>query len=199
MRKSIVLLVSGALITGYVAYPGVHHAVDDHQVHDSKQSLGTAFGYLVASPILILAGLSQGIATASYLEIADLHEMDREMRRGGTDVSLDATYRHAYGRLLEGVPKSGATGRVFRHMEGATRHFQRVLTGYGVASPERYVLTAIRAADRDGYTLYALVERCGREQSASVIPLAASASSIPVSGPITGLGNTTPKATRWTS
>ncbi len=159
MRKSIVVLVSSALLAGCVAYPSVHHAADDHQVHDSKQGSGTAFGYLVASPILILAGLSEGIATAPYLETADLHEMDREMRRAGTDVSLDATYRHAYGRRLEDVPKSGATGRVFRRMEEATRHFQRVLTGYGIASPKRYVLTAIRAADRDGYTLYALVER----------------------------------------
>jgi hypothetical protein len=44
-------------------------------------------------------------------------------------------------------------------MKPATHHFQNVLRGYGVENPEHYVLTAVRTADREGYTLYGLIYR----------------------------------------
>ena len=44
-------------------------------------------------------------------------------------------------------------------MQDATVFFQRILRQYGVHDADRYVLTAIRTADRDGYTLYAVIHR----------------------------------------
>jgi hypothetical protein len=121
--------------------------------------LGVALGYLVASPVLIMAGLLEGIASAPYFVDADLHEMDRVMTMSEAQVSIGRTYEYAYETSLETVPSSGDTGRVFRHMRPATDHFQNVLDGYGVELPQNYILTAVRSADRDGYTLYAIVYR----------------------------------------
>ena len=43
------------------------------------QALGIGLGYLVASPLMIVAGLMEGIVTAPYLLNADLHQMNRAM------------------------------------------------------------------------------------------------------------------------
>ncbi len=159
MRSFIVIIVSSVLLTGCVAHRAGHSGSASGHARGPAHGLGLALGYLVASPALILAGLFEGIGSAPYLVTADLHEMNDERERAGTDVTLDSTYRHAYGRSLDTVPKDGATGRVFRHMAEATEHFQQVLRGYGVEDAETYVLTARRTADRDGYTLYGLVHR----------------------------------------
>lgn len=151
MRKVIIIVLTSVLLSGCVA----HRAGERSPAH----GLGQAMGYLIASPVLILAGLFEGIATAPYFIDADLHRMNAEMEKAKTGVTLDRTYRHAYGRALDTVPKSGSTGRVFRHMEAATRHFQAVLRGYGVQDHDAYILTAVRTADRDGYTLYGLIHR----------------------------------------
>ncbi len=155
MRKLFIIVLSTFLVTGCVA----HRAGESHPARD----LGLALGYVVSSPLMIVAGLFEGIATAPYLIDADLHDMNREMEDANTDVTFDQTYQYAYGRRLDTVPKSGSTGRVFRHMSEATVHFQNVLRGYGVADYDRYLLTAVRTADQAGYTLYGLVYRQARQ------------------------------------
>ncbi len=155
MRKLYMIVLSTLLITGCVP----HRAGEP----SPARGLGQAMGYLVFSPVLIVAGLFEGIATAPYLVGADLHDMDREMKKANTNVTLDETYQYAYGRRLDTVPKSGSTGRVFRHMSEATGHFQNVLRGYGVVDYDRYLLTAVRTADQAGYTLYGLVYRPARQ------------------------------------
>ena len=60
------------------------------------RGLGQALGYLVFSPVLIVAGLFEGIATAPYLLEGDLHDMNREMVKANTNVTLDETYQYAY-------------------------------------------------------------------------------------------------------
>lgn len=155
MRKLCILLLSTSLIAGCVA-----HRAD---APSPARGLGQALGYLAFSPVLILAGLFEGIATAPYLIEADLHDMNREMEKANTDVTLDQTYQYAYGQRLDTVPKSGSTGKVFRHMSEATEHFQNVLRGYGVEDYDHYLLTAVRTADREGYTLYGLVYRPERQ------------------------------------
>ncbi len=151
MRKLYMIVLSTFLVTGCVpphaGQPG------------PARGLGQALGYLAFSPVLIVAGLLEGIATAPYLLEGDLHDMNREMVKANTNVTLDETYQYAYGRRLDTVPKSGSTGTVFRHMSEATGHFQNVLRGYGVADYDRYFLTAVRTADRAGYTLYGVVYR----------------------------------------
>ena len=120
---------------------------------------GIGIGYLILSPILIAAGLLEGIVSLPYFIAADLHALNRGMVEAQARVNLEETYQYAYDEPLAGVPEDGDTGRVFRHLRDATRHFQKVLKGYGVEDYDRYVLTAVRTADREGYTLYAVVHR----------------------------------------
>lgn len=122
-------------------------------------TFGEGVGHLVLSPVMIVAGLLEGIASLPYFIAADVHEMNRAMVEGGARVDLDRTYEYAYSERMEDVPASGETGKVFRHLSEATQHFQRVLRGYGVTDYRRYVLTGVRTADRDGYTLYAVIYR----------------------------------------
>jgi hypothetical protein len=123
------------------------------------ETMGVGLGQLILSPLMIAAGLLEGIVTLPYFMAADLHALNQGMVESGAQVSVDRTYQYAYAQPLEQVPGDGDTGKVFRHMNEATRHFQRVLMGYGVEDYNRYVLTAVRTADRDGYTLYAVVHR----------------------------------------
>jgi hypothetical protein len=153
------IVLSTFLVTGCVS----HRTAEPSPAPNPARGLGQALGYLVLSPVMIVAGLFEGIATAPYLIEADLHDMNREMEKANTNVTLDETYQYAYGRRLDTVPKSGSTGRVFRHMSEATGHFQNVLRGYGVADYDRYFLTAVRTADQAGYTLYGVVHRPARQ------------------------------------
>jgi len=155
MRNLHIIILSAFLVTGCVA-PGAGEP-------SPAQAIGRGLGYLVASPVLILAGLLEGISTAPYFVEGDIHAMNAEMEAADSNVTLDQTYRYAYNRPLETVPQSGNTGKVFRHLAEATVHFQNVLKGYGVQDYDHYVLTAVRTADRDGYTLYSLVYRPMRQ------------------------------------
>ena len=152
MKRIAAAIVSASLTVGCAAPP-------PSEVNHPAYGLGVALGYLVASPVLILAGLAEGIASAPYFVDADLHEMNRVMTTSAAPVDLGRTYEYAYAKPFDTVPSSGDTGGLFRHMKPATHHFQNVLRGYGVDNPENYVLTAVRPADREGYTLYGLVYR----------------------------------------
>jgi hypothetical protein len=152
MRKIIIeTVVSISMVTGSIA-------VRAAELHPARE-FGYVIGQIIVSPLVMLAGLLEGIVSLPYMLEGDIHAMNSAMRASGSRVSLDQTYQYAYHTRLASVPKSGDTGRVFRHLGEATRHFQTVLRGYGVEDAERYVITAIRTADRQGYTLYALVYR----------------------------------------
>ena len=151
MRKLIIAILTFSMVAG----GAVARAAEPHPARE----FGYVLGQIVVSPLVMLVGLLEGIASLPYLLEGDIHTMNSAMRATGSRVSLDRTYQYAYHRQLASVPKSGDTGRVFRHLGEATQHFQRVLRGYGVADPERYVITAVRTADREGYTLYSLVYR----------------------------------------
>lgn len=152
MKTLAAIIISAALVTGCTAPP-------PKEVQHPAHGLGVALGYLVASPVLILAGLAEGIASAPYFVDSDLHEMNRTMTMSDAAVDLGRTYEYAYNADIETLSPEGDTGQVFRHLAPATRHFQKVLLGYGVEDPQNYILTAVRTADRQGYTLYGLVYR----------------------------------------
>jgi hypothetical protein len=154
-RKTIVAMLTVSLVAG----GAVARAAEPHPARE----FGYVLGQIVVSPIVMFVGLLEGIASLPYLLEGDIHAMNSAMRASGSRVSLDQTYQYAYHSELASVPKSGDTGRVFRHLGEATQHFQSVLRGYGVEDAGRYVITAIRTADREGYTLYALVYRPTRE------------------------------------
>lgn len=128
------------------------------EIQHPGYGLGIALGYIVAAPVMILAGIAEGIATAPYFVQSDLHAMNKELVKANAPVDFERTYAYAYNADLSKT-RDGDTGKVFRHLRPTTLHFQKVLRGYGVADPEHYVVTAVRTADRDGYTLYGLVYR----------------------------------------
>jgi hypothetical protein len=154
IKRSIVIAVSTAFLGFGCAAPGSGPRLE-HGLETA--ALGAA--HLVLSPVMVVAGLLEGIAALPYFLGTGVHELNAGLRDAQAQVDLDTTYRHAYGTPLEQVPADGSTGRVFRDMDAATVHFRRVLRGYGVAEADRYLLTAVRSADRDGYTLYAVVYR----------------------------------------
>ncbi len=152
MMKISALLLSTTLIVACepLPYAEQHEIVDD---------LGLAISFVAVSAAAMSTGMLAGIAFLPYLIAADIHHTNRTMEAAHSNVTLDQTYRYAYDRPLDTVPASGNTGVIFRDMKGATQHFRTVLRGHGVASPENFVLTAIRTADREGFTLYALIHR----------------------------------------
>jgi hypothetical protein len=155
-RKLLTLAVASALwITGCAA-PGSQRGPDPGH---GLQTFGEGVAHLMLSPFMIVAGLMEGIAALPYFLGEGVHEINRGMREANANVSLDETYRYAYDKPLAQVPDDGDTGKVFRDMDEATAHFQKVLRGYGVEEYRRYHLTAIRNADREGYTLYAVIYR----------------------------------------
>lgn len=155
MRKFFFVILSVILIAGCVPLRAGEPS--------PASALGQVLGYILVSPALILIGLVEGISSAPYYVSGDIHAMNAEMEAADANVTLDQTYQYAYNRPLDTVPKSGDTGKVFRHLGEANPYFQNVLKGYGVADYDRYLITAIRTADREGYTLYGLVYRPTRQ------------------------------------
>ena len=125
-------------------------------------AMGHGIAQLVLSPFIIAAGVLEGIVMLPYYMSTDVHALNDAMVSQNTAVDLDRTYRYAYGQTLgEAATPAAGRGTVFRTMDQATAHFQRVLSGYGVTNADEYILTAVRSADRSGYTLYAVVHRPG--------------------------------------
>jgi hypothetical protein len=154
MKRTLIPFFAAALAAGCAAPqqggPSAEHGFN---------TFGQGLGQLILSPFMIVAGLLEGVSTVPYFVSADLHEMNRAMVEANSRVDLERTYEYAYKERIEDVPASGDTGKVFRHLSAATQHFQRVLKGYGVEDYDHYILTGIRTADREGYTLYAVVHR----------------------------------------
>lgn len=123
------------------------------------ETVGLGVGHLVLSPIIVVAGLLEGIAALPVFLGSGVHELNRELIAANAQVTLDDVYRDAYGTDLTTVADDGDTGTIFREMRSATVYFQSMLKRQGVDDAERYLLTAVRTADKDGYTLYAVVRR----------------------------------------
>jgi len=117
------------------------------------------FTNLVLSPFQIAAGLLQGVAALPYYASTGLQEINQGMVKAQARVTLDDTYEAAYGKRINQVSADGDTGEVFRRMKHATEFFQKVLKQYGVRDHENYILTSIDTANKDGYTLFAVVYR----------------------------------------
>jgi len=154
-KLALVTAITAALLSFGCAVPPERGPSPEHGLETAAQ--GAA--HLMISPFMIVAGLIEGIASLPYFLGTGVHELNDGFQEAQASVNLDTTYRHAYGKPLAEVPSNGDTGRIFRDMDEATAHFQRVLRGYGVTDADRYLLTAVRSADRDGYTRYAVIHR----------------------------------------
>ena len=154
-RTALALALTGSLLAVGCATPPHGGPSPGHGVDTAARGVA----HLMLSPLMIVAGLAEGLAALPYFLGGGVHEINAGLRDAQAQVDLETTYRHAYDRDLASVPPDGHTGRLFRDMDQATTHFRRVLEGYGVEEADRYLLTAVRSADRDGYTLYAVVYR----------------------------------------
>ena len=139
-----------ACVPSYHGAPSTEHGFN---------TFGQGLGQLILSPFMIVAGLLEGIISIPYFVAVGLHELNRGLIDAGAQVSLETTYRDAYGQQLDHVPASGDTGMVFTEMRSATTFFRTMMQRRGTSRAEDYVLTAIRTADTQGFTLYAVCHR----------------------------------------
>ena len=120
----------------------------------------------------IASGFDQGIAAQPYLVYSEtsLEEINEVCRVDpGIRISLEDTYKSAYGKNLEDVLPSGDTGQAFRNMKEATLYLQKILKDYGREDYEDYLLTSIDSARDKGYVLFAVVKRQKRSISVNVV------------------------------
>lgn len=114
---------------------------------------------LILSPVQIAAGLLEGVAALPYYAGTTLADINKGLISANAKISLDDTYESAYGKRISQVDPSGDTGEVFRRMKHASEYFQKVLQRYGVADSSNYFLASIDTANKQGYTLFAVVYR----------------------------------------
>ena len=115
-------------------------------------------GLAVMSNWMMAIG-APGLLFMPLLMAASVQASNDAMEQANAKATIGQTYAYAYNRDINNVSASGNTGQLFRDMKSATAHFQRVLVGHRMQNPQDFVLTAVRTADTQGYTLYALVHR----------------------------------------
>jgi len=155
MKIKILVVMTALVIFLACAAPNEQGPSPGHGASSAMQGIA----HLILSPLQIAAGLLEGIASVPYFLSTNIHEVNRGMVEAQAKIGLDDTYEAAYGTKLADVPESGDTGEVFRRMKHATERFQKVLNAYGVNNPERYILTSIDTANKEGFTLFAVVYR----------------------------------------
>ncbi len=112
----------------------------------------------------IASGFQYGIASQPYIVYSDtsLEKINEICEISpGIRVSIEDTYKSAYGKNLEEALPSGDTGQVFRNMKEATAYLQKILKDKGLNNSEDYVVTSIDSARSQGFVLFALVKRPG--------------------------------------
>ena len=155
MKTKIVVVITALIVFFACAAPNEQGPSPGHGASSAMQG----FAHLILSPLQIAAGLLEGIASVPYFLSTNIHEVNRGMVEAQAKIGLDDTYEAAYGTKLRDVPESGDTGEVFRRMKHATESFQKVLKTYGVHDAGRYILTSIDTANKEGFTLFAVVYR----------------------------------------
>jgi hypothetical protein len=155
MKTKIVVAITALVVFLACAAPNQQGPSPGHGASSAMQGIA----HLILSPLQIAAGLLEGIASLPYFLSTNIHEVNRGMVKAQARVGLDDTYEAAYGTKLTDVPDNGDTGEVFRRMKHATERFQKVLNAYGVNDAEQYILTSIDTANKQGFTLFAVVYR----------------------------------------
>ena len=137
-------------------------AVACHEIPQDQQPPHRASddvaGLAVMTQMMMMAG-APGLIFFPFLVAADIHATNAAMEESRSKATLAQTYEYAYDRSFNTVASSGNTGDIFRDMKSATAHFRSVLLGHGVANANAYVLTAVRSADQEGFTLYSAAIR----------------------------------------
>lgn len=122
-------------------------------------TLFKGIGHLILSPLQIATGLLEGVSSLPYYAATSLNAINEGLVKAQAKITLDDTYEGAYGKRLAQVNPEGDTGEVFRRMKHASEYFQKVLKQHGVEDAQHYILTSIDTANKDGFTLFAVVYR----------------------------------------
>ena len=123
-------------------------------------AMGCATYYTV--PLSFYVGtMDVGTAALPYYAYSrtTLEAINEEFESSGSAVTLEDTYRVAYGKPFVNIPPDGDTGNTFIDMMTATRYLQEILADKGVADADRYFLTSIDTAVDNGFTLITAVYR----------------------------------------
>ncbi|MCE5273963.1 MAG: hypothetical protein ABFD70_09035 [Syntrophaceae bacterium] len=115
----------------------------------------------VMVPGQIAGAFGQGASALPYLVYSktDLKKIDEACKTTSIGVSLEDTYRAAYGKKLEDVLPSGETGQAFHTMQEASLYLQKVLKDKGEPRAGDYIFTSLNTAGDKGYILLAVVRR----------------------------------------
>ncbi|MDZ7831492.1 MAG: hypothetical protein U5L07_07050 [Desulfobacterales bacterium] len=105
--------------------------------------------------------MAEGAAALPYLarSTVDINEINLKQVNQKLKITVADTYRWAYGKNFDEVPSDGDTGHQFKNMRQATQLLQKVLAGYGIENPDKYVFTSIDTAKSEGLILFAAVNR----------------------------------------
>jgi len=123
-------------------------------------AIGCATYYTIP---LALVGGTLDLGTASLPYYADstttLEVINEEFKSSNAAVTLEDTYRAAYGKPFVNIPPDGDTGQTFSNMLTATRYLQKILADKGLSDAEHYFLTSINTAESNGFTLITAIYR----------------------------------------
>ncbi|CAG0992516.1 hypothetical protein BURK2_02472 [Burkholderiales bacterium] len=161
-RRGLALIFALALLAACAA-PGQQRAA---------QTFGQGVVGLILSPLMVVAGLAQGLAFLPYTLATGLDELNRGLMQAKA-VSLEDSYKATYGVSLRDPRVDQRTGQVAgqsfgfgQHrpeaMSDATRAFQRLLISQGMpeSKARNYVLVADYTHARGrGHILLGVVHR----------------------------------------
>lgn len=150
-RTTILAITLGVLVA--CASPGGQRGMD---------TFGRGLTALILSPVMIVAGLAQGLAFLPYTIATGLDALNQGLVKAQA-VSLDASYRTTFGVSMRDARVDQQTGQVAGQNLGfgqnrpeamleATRAFQRLLQSQGMPEEKarRYVLVGDYSQVRSG-------------------------------------------------
>ena len=88
-----------------------------------------------------------------------LQRLDQAFKTADAAVTIEDTYRAVYNFSFDDIPADGNTGQVFTNMETASRYLQKLLKFKGANDSNKYLMTSIDTANKDGYILIATIYR----------------------------------------
>ncbi len=158
-RPATGLLLAIALGATTMLACGGPQRKDGPNLQSGFRTAGQGLVHIVLSPIQIAAGALEGVSSLPYFAATGLHQINQQLNESQARVTLSDTYASAYGQNFAQVGAEGETGQRFSRMKNATEYFQKILKQAEIPDAERYLLTSIDTAKRDGYVLFAVVYR----------------------------------------
>jgi len=119
----------------------------------------------VMTPVQVGSAMQQGASGLPYLVYSktNLQIINETCKiNPTTTVSVEDTYKSAYGKKFSDVLPEGETGQAFHNMREGSQYLQKILKDKGETRPEDYIFTTINTAQKKGYILFAVVKRSER-------------------------------------